>query len=200
MARFRKRRRKGSWLTNYDTCSEATGFTVSALQDGFVLVGQTDSLGIGGNTASLQDVGQRAVVRRVISDWTIQVGVELQNGPVRFACRLYKLTVGQLGDYSPDLYAGQDALEGHGKLLWERRFTVGVHDTPVAIGMLMQVTAGASLNQRGTQQEHPWWSRMDWKGAQPVYENELLLFHWQMPCAEEASMGVKQWVRSYWQV
>jgi len=189
MAFRRRRKRPGYiWTSNYTFgVLDVTGTTSFRL-------GRTTEAG--GTTDEIFSVGRKAICRRVVGQiFFSQVAVVSVAELAFINARLWKRTESATQDEIKNSFSASDALEGHGKLMWQRFWRMKLHTT-VSVDSAFPV-----INTEIAFDESQWPSTyIDWKGAQPVYENEELLLTFQVSAATGAEefIRVQPFLRALW--
>lgn len=191
MRRFRRRRTAYVWTANF---SQNAVFDVSG--PAAFEIGRTTETG--STTTEPSGVGKKMTCRRVVGQFFIrQAAVVAVDELATLSARLYKFRELTGTEYQPNHFLAADAVEGHGSLMWQRYWR-----------WHLVTTFGAAIDQeypqvdrrttfvRGDQLDFS----IDWRGVQPVYENERLILEFSISAATGAEefMQASVFIRGLW--
>jgi len=190
---FRRRRKRPSyiWTSNYTAGTMEVSSTTS------FRVGRTTEAG--GTTDEIFSVGRKAVCRRVVGQFFFKQVAAVTTAELGFInARLWKRTESQTQVDIKNSFSALDALEGHGKLMWQRFWRMQFVTSVDYASAWPFIAWDGSISLRD--QSHWPTSYIDWKGAQPVYENEELILTFQVSAATGAEdfMQVQPFLRALW--
>jgi len=192
MRRFRKRRVRYVWTANF---SQDAVFDVSG--PAAFEIGRTTETG--STTTEPSGVGHKMTCRRVVGQFFLQQVQPVTTEELAFvSCRLYKFRESTGTEYQPNHFLAADAVEGHGSLMWQRywRWHLETAGTFTAIDAVYPKLDRTTTIVRGDQQDFS----IDWRGVQPVYENERLILEFAISAAtgSEEFMSASVFLRGLW--
>jgi len=189
MRRYRKRRVRYVWTANFsqDAVFDVTG--PAAFE-----VGRTSETG--STTTEPTGVGKKVTCRRVVGQFFFrQVGAVTTSEIAVISGRLYKFRESTGTEYQPNHFLAADAVEGHGSLMWQRYWKLQL-DTAVDMTHQWPIMQRTVTLLRGDQMDFA----IDWRGVQPVYENERLILEFVISASTGAEefMTASVFIRGLW--